>query len=281
MGKHKKIFGQCHICGKQELLSFEHVPPQAALNKNKMLMMQGVEIIGKETPNWISNGKTKEPFQGGIGEYTLCNSCNNNTGAWYGRHFVNFVNYGLKNTINVQKHNKQILEVRFLNVNPLMVIKQILAMFFSINFSTFSNCNRQLRDLLLEKNKRYINTSTYSIGIYVLVGDVGRRIGLSGITDIFKHESRTLSELCHPPFGYVLEINPSRTNKSPYCDITYFANDFEPNSIRDFTLQIPVLESNSIYPADYRTKEEILKEGECQNFVYLINDKRFSFGKMQ
>lgn len=55
--------GICHICLEEKKLSFEHFPPESCLNDGK------VKIANK-----IS--------QRGIGDYTLCDSCNNNTGRW-------------------------------------------------------------------------------------------------------------------------------------------------------------------------------------------------------
>ena len=37
--------GYCHICGKYGKLSFEHIPPQKALNNNKALVYTGENAI--------------------------------------------------------------------------------------------------------------------------------------------------------------------------------------------------------------------------------------------
>lgn len=34
MGRHRMILGICRLCGKDTLLSYEHVPPKVAFNKN-------------------------------------------------------------------------------------------------------------------------------------------------------------------------------------------------------------------------------------------------------
>ena len=41
----EKPEGYCHICGKYGKLSFEHIPPQKALNNNKAIVYTGENAI--------------------------------------------------------------------------------------------------------------------------------------------------------------------------------------------------------------------------------------------
>ena len=41
----KAVYGKCHICGEYGELSFEHIPPQAALNKGQVKAYSGEEIL--------------------------------------------------------------------------------------------------------------------------------------------------------------------------------------------------------------------------------------------
>ena len=68
--------GYCHICGKYGKLSFEHIPPQKALNNNKALVYTGENAIKRYKGE---NAKYKNQQQG-MGGFTLCDNCNNNTG---------------------------------------------------------------------------------------------------------------------------------------------------------------------------------------------------------
>ena len=80
--------GTCCICGVEGPLSFEHVPPEAAYNDQrvfeadiKRLVSSGRDGSAPVAGKWI---------QGGAGEYTLCGRCNELTGGWYGSAYVNW-----------------------------------------------------------------------------------------------------------------------------------------------------------------------------------------------
>jgi len=83
-------FGVCHLCGATGKLSFEHVPPEAAFNDQRVLesdihrVMSGDLIAELEKPTGKFN-------QRGAGKFTLCDRCNTTTGGYYGRSYVQFV----------------------------------------------------------------------------------------------------------------------------------------------------------------------------------------------
>ena len=71
--------GICHLCGTFGQLSFEHVPPRRAFNELKI----------KSFKFWdIYCSKKGRDQQKGAGDYTLCNSCNNNTGSCYAESYT-------------------------------------------------------------------------------------------------------------------------------------------------------------------------------------------------
>lgn len=75
----KEIYGQCHICGRYGKLTFEHIPPEAALNKGKVKAYSGDEVIMS-----LHGEKSHyQDMQRGMGKFSLCESCNNTTGQWY------------------------------------------------------------------------------------------------------------------------------------------------------------------------------------------------------
>ena len=75
----RKHIGICHICGKEGELTFEHIPPRNALNNQATKMYSGDNLIKR-----MQGEKAKyENQQAGAGRYSLCASCNNNTGQWY------------------------------------------------------------------------------------------------------------------------------------------------------------------------------------------------------
>jgi len=88
MSLKKNKFGHCCICGNYSKLSFEHVPPRSAFNDHPVFVADIKELIGKWDGE-IKNIKGKI-HQLGSGDYTLCEKCNSDTGAWYGNAFADW-----------------------------------------------------------------------------------------------------------------------------------------------------------------------------------------------
>lgn len=72
--------GTCCVCGKEALLTFEHVPPRSAFNGREVFAQTLAERMKDIPPE----------LQPGAGEYSLCESCNQETGSRYGTCFVDF-----------------------------------------------------------------------------------------------------------------------------------------------------------------------------------------------
>jgi len=251
-----KEYGECRICGNVGKLSYEHVPPEAAFNQNKAFMYFGKNVIGSENFPWdFSNIKGKQ-LQKGIGFNTLCIKCNNNTGHLYGSAFVEFTYQGYKQTYNKAYRSGNIANVEFRDIYPLRIIKQIVTMFFSVNPTGLSKIHPELMKFVLDKECRELPLDKFGFYVFVLRGSILRYIGITGIL-YSDGSNRILSEINAPPFGYVFEIEPK--NKTNYCDITSFGNDFNYDDRVTIHLNIPILEVNSYFPADYRTKQEIME----------------------
>jgi hypothetical protein len=80
---------------------------------------------------------------------------------------------------------------------------------------------------------------------------------MSGIgTDQIRNH--ILSETTFPPFGYVMTFNsPSPDDR--LTDITYFA-EYEYNQEGTLSLKLPVLPVYTFFPADYRSRDQVLKD---------------------
>lgn len=78
--------GICYICGKEDELTFEHIPPRKAFNWHRAKIYNGYEALSK------SQGEPAryDNSQQGMGKYSLCQSCNNNTGTWYAQAYCDF-----------------------------------------------------------------------------------------------------------------------------------------------------------------------------------------------
>src|SRR5437667_12057859 len=74
--------GPCCLCGVTGPLSFEHVPPQSAFNKDTVLLAEVKRMLGRDWWPERHNLETT-PQERGAGRYTLCEPCNTRTGGWY------------------------------------------------------------------------------------------------------------------------------------------------------------------------------------------------------
>ena len=143
----------CHICGKYDNLSFEHIPPEKANNSNSAHAILGETLmthIGSTREPWNLSGLRYKNLQRGMGGYTLCESCNNTTGAWYADDYIIFVNtimYVLTNKIDLQK--TQAITIELKDIYPLRIFKQILCMFMSTMHPEFLDAYPELREFIL------------------------------------------------------------------------------------------------------------------------------------
>lgn len=257
-------FGKCHLCGKVIELTYEHVPPRKAFNEHRVFLQWGKDVIGRQNFPWDFSGLKGKQHQRGVGWYTLCGKCNNDTGRWYGQAFIDFTYQGYRRYHELYNQKKLInhqwLTINFQEIYLLRIIKQIITMFFSINSPNLSVVHSELRALVLNRGKQGISSKKFGLYLYTLIGSVARYIEIASIlqTKNTGNIIRVLSELSAPPFGYVLEIDPKI--KEEYCDIAFFVNEFHYDQKVDLPLKIPIYECNTYFPADYRTKQEVIND---------------------
>ena len=254
----KKI-GKCHLCGKQEKLTFEHIPPQKANNNKRVHAIIGdtlMQHIGGVKKPWELSGLRYKNMQRGMGGYTLCESCNNLTGEWYARDYTNFANivgYLLNNKINVDEI--QSFGVQIENMYPLRIIKQILCMFVSTMHPEFLDANEELRKFILDKNSTNLDKTKYRISMYTLKE---QKIQWSGLNAMITGKNvRTVAFMDLYPLGFVLELEPKEENFKYVQDITNLATDYDYNFRGTVYMQLNILERNTLYPCDFRSKKEI------------------------
>ena len=112
--------GQCCICGLEGDLSFEHVPPRAAYNDQRIFETNIQAMMKEDEAGREARGKWA---QGGAGRYTLCGKCNNLTGWWYGSSYVKWAR--LAKELLDRSDGKMSLEYYPYRIYPLRVISNI------------------------------------------------------------------------------------------------------------------------------------------------------------
>lgn len=271
----KKVFGDCLICGTDTKLTFEHVPPESAFNNHRVARKHILELINKD-PDHYFDGK-HHISQRGAGAYTLCEKCNNDTGAWYGDAFANFAHQSL----DTLKHAKSSPSIYYpFRIYPLRVIKQIITMFFSVNKDLFRLNHPDLVKFVLNKNERYLRPNI-RILVYFTLGPHARYTGGTSISAIeidpdevsldtmdnlfsqYQHDyakSLYSSEIAFPPLGYVLSFGLEPLDNE-LADISFFAK-YPYNDWTSLYLKLPVNPVHTWYPGDYRSKEQLRQDFE-------------------
>ena len=240
--------GTCRICGNFGLLSFEHVPPKAAFNKHPTIEIPIFESL-KLGPFVAPKGPTQ---QGGVGGYTLCESCNNKTGKWYGKALVDWCYQGA--TLLAKTGGEPTLHY-FYYLYPLRVVKQMVAMFLSVNSQKFRLKEEHLVRFVLDRNRKYL-PPRYRFFAYYNLSNLSRFVGASLLSNVETGKLILMAEINFPPFGYVMTMQ-SEPPDDRLLEITHFARFGYEDHIQ-MTLKLPVLPVTSPRPGDYHSRGTII-----------------------
>lgn len=257
MAKH---VGKCALCGRVTTLTFEHIPPEAAYNKSPVKSVQGTILLSnQERLPWETKDLRYENQQRGLGMYSLCNECNNNTGSWYGSAFNEFAwvsNSAMKNLSREDNESICIKELR-----PNQIIKQVLSMFCS-TLPREDEIFDDLRIFVLNRDSVGIDREKYKICMYFTDSTLMKYTGLTVIYKMSESydsfEFQYLSEITAYPFGFLLYYKPKPNWDFKGTDITDFAF-CKYDDVATITMPWIVFEVNDMFPEDYRSKEEILE----------------------
>ena len=259
MGNH---FGKCALCGKECELTFEHIPPRKAFNWIPEKTYSGDQLINTVAEvnrnTWDFSGLKYNNDQKGSGAYSLCQSCNNLTGTWYGDDYVTFA----KNFhYMMEKHKPNVGQSVYVKakLKPLPIIKQVSSMFCSINnFGGTDAPIQGLREFVLDKESNAFPKDNFRIGMYLFSGGIRRRCPYT-VRCIMSSQGpviETISEIATYPLGFILYSDPPENLRMPYTEITSFA-DFAYDEEYSLEMIVPVYECNIMFPGDFRSKAEI------------------------
>ncbi len=109
--------------------------------------------------NIFSNKSQYVIKQNGSGLECLCQKCNNDTGGWYGKSYIDFAEKIEEYIDDIMLSNRDNVDIK--HIFPLQIIKQICSMFCSINCD--DKRIDELRRFVLEKETVGINTDKFKI----------------------------------------------------------------------------------------------------------------------
>lgn len=247
----KKIEGICHICGTFGPLTFEHIPPEKAFNDEK--------VRTPKFEDYMDKGPDYQPIhapiqQKGAGGHTLCAKCNNLTGAKY---VPSYIDFAYQAADLLFRSNGELSLFYPYRLFPLRFIKQVIAIFCSVNSPNFVKQHPELIKFLLHEETKYLRPDL-NIYAYLTSSSFSRQSGISAA--MIDNKVRLFSEFAFPPLGFILTID-SYPPDNRLVDISYFAR-YDYNFFDIFHLKLPVLPTQFYLPGDFRTKEQIMKDYE-------------------
>ncbi len=230
--------GICRVCGDFGKLTFEHIPPKCAFNRDPLKaykLDQFWALEAGERARYRSD-------QRGAGEYALCDECNNERGGlWYAPEFCIWAQVvaGIITGHFPEDEKVTWLTVGFKNVRPPRFLKQVVSMLLAINKPQFGADNPALRDFVLDLGARGL-PEKYQVYLSLFVGEVARAVGETpylGALGTPAAHTGVVTELSYPPFTYVLTVGSPPLGQEG-CRITHFA-DFD-DAKQEVKLRLPV-----------------------------------------
>ncbi len=243
------IKGKCALCGKVDILTYEHIPPRSAFNDVRSKVISGDTYMGN-----IQKGDKAEPLaklryenaQRGKGDYSLCGNCNSITGRWYGEDYSKFA-HGISNLIiqlNIQKG--MTLEVTKAVIKPLNILKQIISMFCSVNRAFDNEGMEKLRAFVLDKYSHELGN--FRIGMFLFINGVERTCPFMRLGNVFEsNQFINISEIISYPFGFALIEGMAPSYPYGVTDITSFKN-FDYDEEITTKMDISAYETNDMLP---------------------------------
>ncbi len=238
--------GKCWLCGLTAPLSFEHIPPARAFNDRPVVLAKWEEF---------ESGYGSEYLPRGRGGHTLCERCNNDTGGTYGPAFVEWCYHGfnlLHHTVGKKSQNFHG------EICPLRVLKQVATIFFSVCGAQFRDKNPDLVEFVLNAERVGLSPHYGFYGFWYGGGAV-RQAGVTGMLNLKASTQSIYAEFVHPPFGYLINLGDVLPD-TRLCDISDFAR-YQPGDRITLNRRFPVLPTNWKLPGDYRTREQIARDG--------------------
>lgn len=254
-------FGKCALCGKECELTFEHIPPRAAFNSDRVRPVAGKVLMSKEVLEdhdrmpWDTSGLPYQNMQKGMGAFSLCADCNNNTGSWYGDAYVEFarIAHTAIHKLPVEENEQIVIKQQY----PARIAKQILSMFCSIN-GPDDKALEPIRKFVLDRDAVGLDKAKFKLCMYFTKSNMMKYAGftvlIKGLFDSPK--SIVASEITAYPFGFILYLDPHEDWEYQGTDITA-CTDLGYDDVRNIVIPWRIEEMNDLFPEFLRSKDEI------------------------
>ena len=261
----------CALCGRETEMTFEHIPPKSCFNSTPFKPVSGETMIKAMSDNkrnpWETNGLPYENQQRGFGKWSLCSDCYSKTGSWYGEDYAKFSRslHSLLEKNDVETNGY--IDFEIFDVYPLRIVKQMLSMICSINQQFFDDERiKTIADFVLDNEAKVLNNQNYRIFFYLISNKTFTKVCpmswlIKGTNNTEEFTIDIASEIYAYPIGIVVYFNPREGFNHCGVDITELC-EAGYDQKANMRINVPILESNILFPCDYRSREEITS---CMN----------------
>ena len=245
--------GPCRICGEVKELTEEHIPPRAAFNKVKHVESDIKSWLRRQEAADDSRGQVR---QGGIRHRTACGKCNNDTGGWYAREYVEWAYRGVDILTRAEPISGSVIDVEMVNCYPLRFLKQCVTMLVQVGSASLGDHEERIRRFILNREDRQLPDEV-EIFLALYKGPGARLGGGVGVVNLVSGDIYVLSEVAYAPFAMVL--NADAPKPTSFGKIN-FMRRYSIDERADVTVRFLVGEGHTPYPGDYRDLETVERE---------------------
>ncbi|MBK9387396.1 MAG: hypothetical protein IPN34_21485 [Planctomycetes bacterium] len=257
----RPLTDRCRLCGKNERLTKEHVPPKAAGNSTTRPSLTLAAWLAAENRR---QPQTKTRSQGGVWGYTLCASCNSYTGRQYGSEYMGWAirACGIIQqlppvaALDAQPDAGEV-EVTFGGnkdggVSPGAFVRQVLSCMCTVSASwDLAGQHPAIRRMVLEGAEAQLPAGVH-LGMTIFLGPITRCVGPTFSYDAQRNKWAWIMEVAYPPFAFKLVL--ASDEEEP--DLGLVLNPFtelDPRRRVRLTAPLRIGFGRTPYPTDYRT----------------------------
>lgn len=249
------MVGLCVLCNEEKQLTYEHVPPRAAGNNKPARLYRAIDSLRSTNRPWDFTGLSYKNAQKGTGDFYLCAKCNNGSGRWYAEAFSEMYRQTAAQHVTpfCIKSMDVSWTIRYVNIKPMNIAKQILLMVACVSGRGFLNAHPGLDKVL---NEKYANPAARDVPSLRVFLNAGSLSAFYGPMAVMRGESEVMAGVNADIFGFQAKLHGS-TNHQGYLDISSWVVDYEYDEEASFSLKIPCKETNTSFPEDHRSRAEI------------------------
>ena len=246
MSKNGKL-GVCNICGQHKKLTFEHVPPQSAMNASKVLVASADHYWNRGPGQ--GQKATGQEKKRGYGKTSICAKCNSDAGRWYVPAFASWC----RQASQFRENSGGASAIyHFTDLSPLPVIKQISTMFLALHGNELAGPNKEaLRRFVLNRGASHLPPAIRFWVYFVAPGPL-RDTPVCATLNVVTGKCTIGAEFSFPPFGYMITLGSEPEEKHRLEEITHFTH-YEESEVTPMALQLEQLPTHGPALGDYRS----------------------------